>query len=329
MLLPWREAGILGTMSTPLPRLSRLRRVLAVVLSICPGAGHAVLGEWKRGVAWLGALLLMQASIPLLGLPGFVLTLGVFVGAAVDVARLPPRAEGPPRVGWVLLGLVCFWSASGVVASVTRRWLAEPFRLPSGSMQPSLYIGDQFYSDKTVASPLRWRALERGEVIVFTPPWQPQVHLVHRAVALEGDVVMIRGGQLHLSGQLVGRTPLGGCEGLGLALNGAEVSCRRYEEVLGEHRYQVLLDEGPGGQGMGDFPSERIRCPRGMETREEGCVVPPGHVFVLGDFRDNAMDSRFGGPVPVENVVAAARFVHFSWTPESGVRWSRLGTTVP
>lgn len=315
-------------MSTPPPRVSRWRRLLAVMLSITPGAGHGLLGRWKRGAAWLGACLLLQALIPVLGLPGFVLVLGVFVGAAVDVARLPPREQGVPRVGWVLLGLVCFWSVSGVVASATRRWLAEPFVVPSGSMQPTLYIGDHFYTDKTVGGPSPLRALEWGEVIVFTPPWQPEVRYVQRVVAVAGDVVMIRGGRLHVGGQPVGRTPLGGCEGLGLALDGAEVSCRRYEEVLGEHRYQVLLDEGPGGRSLGDFPSATVGCPEGMETRGDGCVVPEGHVFVLGDNRDNAFDSRFRGPVPVENVVAAARFIHFSWSPGLGVRWSRLGTTV-
>src|SRR5262249_10449841 len=86
-----------STLSTPLPRVSRWRRVLAVVLTISRGWGRVLLGRWKRGAGWLGACLLLQASIPLLGLPGFVLMLGTIVGGGVDVARLPPRAGGLPR----------------------------------------------------------------------------------------------------------------------------------------------------------------------------------------------------------------------------------------
>jgi signal peptidase I len=65
-----------------------------------------------------------------------------------------------------------------------------------------------------------------------------------------------------------------------------------------------------------------------METREDGCVVPAGHVFVLGDNRDNAYVSRSWGPLPLENVKGSARFIHFSWRSGIGVRWSRLGAPV-
>ncbi|WP_152622276.1 signal peptidase I [Archangium violaceum] len=314
-------------MSTSSPRVSRWRRLWAVVLSISPGSGHLLLGRWWRGTVWMGALLLSQAALPFTGFPGFVLMLGCFVGAAVDVARLPPREQGVPRVGWVLLGLMCFWTVSSVVGRTTRRMVAEPFRVSSGSMQPTLYMGDQFYTDKTVGSPLRWRAVERGDVIVFKAPPQPEQHFVMRAVALAGDVVMIRAGRLHLGGGPVEWAPLGGCEGLGLASEGMAASCRRYEETLGERPHEVLLNEEPGGWSF-NFPSKSVKCPRGMEEREDGCVVPAGHVFVLGDNRDNALDSRVWGPLPLENVVAAARFIHFSWMPGGGVRWERLGARV-
>ena len=316
-------------MSETSPPVSLWRRSLAVLFSLTPGCGHVLLGRWRRGAVWLGALLLLQASLPLTGFPGLLLLLGTILGAVVEVRRLPPREGGVPAVGWVLLGLLCFWTVAGTVGSVARAALAEPFHVPSSSMQPTLFIGDQFYTDKTLGSPLRRRAVERGEVILFTPPPQPQVHFVMRAVALAGDTVAVRGGQLHVGGRPVATQGLGGCEGQGLELQGPEDSCRRYEEVLGEHRYQVLLlGEGAVRPPVDDFPSVEHGCPEGMEPRADGCVVPAGHVFVLGDNRSNAYDSRSWGPLPVENVVAAARFIHFSWTPESGVRWSRLGTQV-
>ncbi|ATB33771.1 signal peptidase I [Melittangium boletus] len=307
-------------MSPSLP-VSRWRRVLAVLLSITPGCGHVLLGRWRRGLVWLGAMLLAQASIAFLGFAGLVITLGGMLGAAVDVVRLPPRETGVPRAGWVVLTLVGFWMVASLVGMTTRTWLAEPFTVPSVSMLPTLLPGDHFYTDKRVASPWR-RPVERGEVIVFRPPPQPEVRYVMRAVALAGDTVAVRCGRLSLDGQEVERRTLGDCVGL----SGVEDSCQRDEELLGEHPHGVL---GWGScMSAMDFPSD-AGCPEKMETREAGCVVPEGHVFVLGDNRDNASDSRFWGPLPVEEVVGAARFIHFSWRPGGeGIRWGRIGTEV-
>ena len=102
---------------------------------------------------------------------------------------------------------------AALVGGTTRTWLAEPFTVPSVSMLPTLLPGDQFYTDKRVASP--WRMpLERGEVIVFRPPPQPEVRYVMRAVALAGDTVAVRCGLLSLDGQEVERRPLDDCAGL-------------------------------------------------------------------------------------------------------------------
>src|SRR6218665_908186 len=93
--------------------VSRWRRVLAVLLSITPGCGHVLLGRWRRGLVWLGAMLLAQASIAFLGFAGLVLTLGGLLGAAVDVGRLPPRDAGVPRGGGGLVTLGGVWGGGG------------------------------------------------------------------------------------------------------------------------------------------------------------------------------------------------------------------------
>src|SRR5690349_6676593 len=91
---PLRNHSPLPMTTLSSPPVSRWRRLLAVLLSITPGCGHVLWGRWRRGLVWLGALLLAQASLPLTGFAGLLLGLGVFLGAAVDVARLPPPEAG-------------------------------------------------------------------------------------------------------------------------------------------------------------------------------------------------------------------------------------------
>lgn len=307
------------SMTPSAPPVSRWRRLLAVLLSFSPGCGHVLLGRWRRGLVWLGAILAMQAALPLLGFAGLVLTVLSIFGVMVDVVRLPPRPEGLPGAGRAVLGVLCLWALSNLVTGTTRRWLTEPFRANGRSMLPTLIPGDVFYTDKRVASPWR-RPLERGEVILFRPPPQPDVPLVMRVVALEGETVALRCGRLSIDGREVQRRPLPGCA----ALEGGEPACE--EEVLGTHPHGVLrqLPECPSAM---DVPVS-TGCPAGMEAREAGCRIPTGHVFVLGDNRDNAFDSRSWGPLPLENVVASAHFIYFSWTPEKGIQWARIGTRV-
>ncbi len=270
---------------------------------------------------WLGALLVLQATLPMLGFVGLVLVLGVFLGAMVDVARLSPPETGVPRAGKVVLGLVVLWTLTSVVANATRTWLAEPFTARSGSMESTLLPGDQFYVDKRVGNPWR-RPVERGEVILYLNPVHADAPMVPRVVALEGEAVAVRCGRPSIDGREVARRPLAGCEGR----EDGGPACEWDEELLGDHPHGVLR-QAPDCRSALDFPPSS-GCPKGMEMRGAGCVVPARHVFVLGDNRENAFDSRAWGALPRENVLGSASFIHFSWTPETGVRWARIGTGV-
>ncbi len=191
---------------------------------------------------------------------------------------------------------------------------------------PTLLVGDQFFSDKTVGAPLSRRPLERGEVIVFTSLDDPSRDFTKRVVALGGDTVALRDGQLVVNGEAAARTHVSGCEDLELPER-PEGGCAVYEETLGGHRYRVLHFDR--GSVFSQVPSDLGLCPDGMEDLGHACRVPETHVFVLGDNRDNSADSRIFGPVPLEHVKGVATSVHFSLSPTLDIRWARIGQSIP
>nr|WP_228531107.1 MULTISPECIES: signal peptidase I [Myxococcaceae] len=212
-----------------------------------------------------------------------------------------------------------------------RYGLVEPWKVPAGSMEPALRVGDHFISDHRVGGerpPLAGllfpgRQPERGEVIVFRHPGNPSQDLLKRVVALPGEVVALDADGLRIDGQPARGESLGACEET-LAETVEDADCELYEETLGTHHYRVAYF----------FPSatgarlSSANCPVGTEPADGGCRVLPAHVFVLGDNRDNSFDSRHLGAVPLANVKAAARYIHFSMGQDWAVRWERIGTQV-
>ncbi|WP_164011584.1 signal peptidase I [Pyxidicoccus trucidator] len=315
----------LPTLASP-RSLSRRRRVLAVLLSLVPtpGAGHWALGLWGRGLFIFAALLTCFAMVPFVGLPALVAVLVLYVAAAVDAGRVAPPAQGVPSRGIAVLCVLCFALLGGQASMTIRTLVAEPWNVPGASMEPTLLLGDQFYSDKTVAAPLRRRPMERGEVIVFTSVEDSDLDYVKRIVAVGGDTVALREGQLILNGQAITRERLPDCTGL--ELTDPQAGCELYAETLGTHHYRVLqrADVAPSR-----FPEAVRGCPQGTEAREDGCRVVDGHLFVLGDNRDNSYDSRHWGAVPFANLQGVATELHFSLSPTQGVRWPRIGQRIP
>ncbi|HEY8521238.1 MAG TPA: signal peptidase I [Gammaproteobacteria bacterium] len=194
-----------------------------------------------------------------------------------------------------------------------RSFLFEPFRIPSGSMMPTLLEGDFIFVNK-FAYGLRLPVLnteivdlgepERGDVIVFKLPSDPSVNYIKRVVGLPGDVVTYQQGtkQLTINGKEVPLELKGAYEGD----PGLEIA----REKLGEHEHFVLLTRGrlsPGGT----------------------YVVPEGHYFVMGDNRDNSRDSRFDGVefIPEDRLVGKAVriWMNWRWPAEGGPIWSRIG----
>jgi signal peptidase I len=225
-----------------------------------------------------------------------------------------------------------------VIAIGIRTLVLEPFNIPSGSMVPTLLVGDYLfvskfaygYSEYSLPSfmqvPFHGRIFgslpHRGDVVVFKLPSNPSIDYIKRIVGLPGDHIQVIHGVLYINGQPAQRKLVGEYED---ASSNPPVLKREYQETI------------PGG------PTHLIlkETDEGWPNNTEEYVVPPGDVFAMGDNRDNSQDSRFlnaVGFVPVENLVGRAEFIFFSVNPTAPwwavwewpfeIRWSRLFTGI-
>ena len=198
------------------------------------------------------------------------------------------------------------------VVFVLRSFLFEPFKIPSGSMIPTLWIGDLILVNKFTYG-VRLPVLQtkvtdgtppaRGDVMVFRYPPQPNLDYIKRVVGLPGDEVAYLNKRLSINGTPVDTQPIA---------DFFDESTMRYskqfEEKVGDqpHRLLVNTDAPAFVQGASDFPY-RENCLYSIEGVV--CKVPAGHYFLMGDNRDNSLDSRYWGFVPEANIVGKAFFV--------------------
>jgi signal peptidase I len=212
------------------------------------------------------------------------------------------------------------WTLTILAVLAFRTFLYEAVYIPSGSMIPTLEIGDYVIVEKwaygarlpfTESAQVTWSTPERGDIVVLlAPPGNARNDdLIKRVVAVGGDTVEINRGGLVLNGAPVPRhrveapcsywnRPEGG--------NWREHACEAFEEQLGAHRY--LSTCAPGSPCGDDVPPQ---------------LVPPGHVWLAGDHRDQSADSRYFGPVPLGRIKGRAWVALVSWGP-NGPRWNRL-----
>jgi signal peptidase I len=197
-----------------------------------------------------------------------------------------------------------------------RSFLAEPFKIPSGSMMPTLLVGDFILVNK-FAYGLRLPVLntkilsigqpKRGDVFVFRYPENPKEDYIKRVIGLPGDEITYRNKTLYINGKEIPESYLGPYAGpseAGRSMAGGQVKQENLEGV--EHRIMELPQVYIGHEGT--------------------WKVPPGQYFAMGDNRDNSQDSRFWGFVPEANLVGRAFVIWMNF--DNGIDFSRIGTLI-
>jgi signal peptidase I len=192
---------------------------------------------------------------------------------------------------------------------VLRSFVVEPFKIPSGSMIPTLLVGDFILVNKFTyglrlpvinKKVIEINSPQRGDVVVFRYPVDPSVDYIKRVVGLPGDKVVYQNKRLTINGQVMPQHQIGDYQD-----TDRFIVTPRYSETLGTVEHDILIDNDapPYVAHAMQFPF-RDNCHYNSAGFE--CEVPAGHYFMMGDNRDNSQDSRVWGFVPDENLVGKA-----------------------
>ncbi len=212
-----------------------------------------------------------------------------------------------------------------LIALVIRTVAYEPFNIPSGSMIPTLLIGDYLFVSKFSYGYSRYslpfslplipdrifsKPPKRGDVVVFKKPPQNEIDFIKRVVGLPGDRIQVKNGLLYINGAPVVREPAG--DYVIRDSDGRSTLYARFVEILPNGRRHHILEQSD----------------KGFMDNTGVYTVPPGHYFVMGDNRDHSKDSRFQevGFIPLRNMVGRAEFMFFSIDGNAWKIWEWLST---
>ncbi len=182
-----------------------------------------------------------------------------------------------------------------ILALIIRTFVVQAFKIPSGSMIPTLLVGDHIlvnkfiygtqipFTDKKI---FIFRKPQRGDIIVFKYPENPKKDFIKRVVAIEGDVIEEKDKALYLNGK----------------------------RIIEPYAYHY---------------DKNVR-PNGFDPRDNfgPLAVPKGKVFVMGDNRDQSYDSRYWGFVDLEDIKGKALIIYWSWDPDNWLRFNRIGRLI-
>ncbi|MFN0119819.1 MAG: signal peptidase I, partial [Blastocatellia bacterium] len=228
-----------------------------------------------------------------------------------------------------------------IMALFLMTFIAQAVQVPTGSMQNTINIGDQLFVNKfifgrntpVIGALLPAREVRRGDIVVFKLPHDPKTNYVKRVIGLPGDEVLVKGEQVFINGQPLPeqalKVELGGHDraaALPVVSEKPAPEGAKWRVYYDNSREVTPEDDAHVSPDMKHGVNQPLR-------------VPADRYFVMGDSRDNSLDSRFWGLVPRDNIIARALYVHWSVKPrtfESGggfdlhkrINWGRLGSAV-
>jgi signal peptidase I len=300
---------------------------IALALSlIMPGLGQVYNGEIAKGLSlflifafaipaciWLG----MQISVllSLLALMGVLITVFIYGLCVMDAFKMAKRIGphfqlGPANRPYVYLAILFFgyFFVLLQLSEYTQTHLAQFFTVPSKSMVPNVLQGDYFFADKRVNSPGAKHSIKRGDVGIFVYPNDRTTIYIKRIVGMPGDKIEITANDLTVNGK---------------SIRGEQVSALGSDELN-----QLLVDHNAYLEKAESGEVYPVLWKKNSQQQTISVTVPDGYVYLLGDNRDESMDSRKFGPVPLTDVIGIAKQVMFSASADAGFRVFRIGKNV-
>ncbi|HEY1551748.1 MAG TPA: signal peptidase I [Kofleriaceae bacterium] len=306
------------------------------VTLVFPGFAQGLAGRTNRMIAWLVPVFALMIATAWLTSCVWLL-LFVHLASAIDAIVVLRGRDRSAEKQW-MLGLIAIGATVGG-AVVVGEICVRAFRIPSSSSMPTLQIGDHVLVNTLARDP------HRGDLIVFDYPCDPSRQYISRVVALGGESVELRCNELYIDGKKIDDTPVAGdCHYDDFDEDRGEwmepQPCSLFRETLGTHTFDTMYREHRTNEPLGNFPRADVppSCANGGEAigtiagsaGSDECVpqiryvVPAGYVFVMGDHRDNANDSRAWGALSVDHVIGRVSGIWLS-SGRHGVSSSRIG----
>jgi len=287
---------------------------LAVLMSlIMPGLGQVYCGRLKRGLIlnFLNILplpiiiglfslsdspSLMQIVIAMI-LAGGIVQLTAIIDSVFLAKRAgsdyQPKDYNTPIV-YVLLVLIVTGGSIGSALYIRGQGL-EAFRVPTASCYPTIVPNDRILANKLVYNK---KNPERGDLVVHINPLNRHENYIKRVAAVAGDTVEMKDNRLYINGTELPRQklPESTLDNIRITVKGQPLEGEVFEETNGNAKYNIFLNESLNNKTIGNF---------------EKMTIPKHHCFVLGDNRNNSMDSRHFGPIPLAAVIGRADYIYW------------------
>jgi signal peptidase I len=310
-------------MSETIVKTNKRHPWLAVTLSlVMPGLGHIYCGRIVKGLllAFLAGLPLPLIAIVLATSKLFLITTITFIAmfvhilihliAIIDSGYTARHTKADYKLKdynrwyvYILFMLIGTGGSMELALNVKKNYL-EAFWVPVASNYPTIVPGDRLLANKITyknSDPIR------GDMVVFLNPENRRINFIKRVVAIAGDTVEIKDGQLYINEEKLQRRklPQSTLDNIRVKIEGQPLDGEVFEESNGDAKYKIFLAKPPHNQSPADFTK---------------ITVPKGHCFTLGDNRRLSHDSRHFGPVPLVDIKGRADCLYFP-----GKDWSRFG----